>query len=86
MDGEEAEAPIAFFASVIHYKNSCSLYTQSPELEDRDRRQNEIPTIQGQMVNDLLHHLDTQKTMGLDRIQSKWFQDSMFLALIFLLS
>lgn len=57
---EEAKALNAFFASVINDKNSCSLGTQSPELEDRDRKQNETPTIQGQMVNDLLDHLDKQ--------------------------
>lgn len=70
-DGEEVEALNAFFASVINDENSCSLGIQSPELEDRDRKQNETPAIQGQMVNDLLHHLDTHKTMGLGRIQSK---------------
>lgn len=47
---------------------SCSLGTQLPELEDRERDGNEVPTFQGQMVSDLIHHLDTQKSMGLDGI------------------
>ncbi|KAK4813080.1 hypothetical protein QYF61_007582 [Mycteria americana] len=38
--------------------------TQPPELEDRDGEQNEAPIIQGEMVSDLLHHLDTHRSMG----------------------
>ncbi|GAB0207364.1 mitochondrial enolase superfamily member 1, partial [Grus japonensis] len=41
---------------------------QPPELEDRDREQNEPTIIQEEAVNDLLHHLDTHKSMGLDGI------------------
>ncbi|GAB0206371.1 mitochondrial enolase superfamily member 1 [Grus japonensis] len=40
--------------------------TQPRELEDRDGEQNEAPIIQGEMVSNLLHHLDTHKSMGLD--------------------
>ena len=53
-----------FLASVFNSKTSCSAGTQPPELEDRDREQNEAPIIQGEMVCDLLHHLDTLKSMG----------------------
>lgn len=37
--------------------------TQLPEL-------NEAPIIQGEMVNELLLHLDMHKSMGLDKIHS----------------
>ncbi|KAK4812027.1 LOW QUALITY PROTEIN: hypothetical protein QYF61_025018 [Mycteria americana] len=50
------------------YKTSCSPGTQPPELEDRDGEQNEAPIIQGEMVSDLPHHLDTHKSMGPDGI------------------
>ncbi|KAK4820577.1 hypothetical protein QYF61_001817 [Mycteria americana] len=42
---------------------------QPPELEDRE--QNEAPIIQGEMVSDLLHHLDTHKSMGPDGIHPR---------------
>ncbi|KAK4820725.1 hypothetical protein QYF61_004390 [Mycteria americana] len=45
--------------------------TQPPELEDKDREQNEAPIIQGEMVSDLLHHLDTHKSMGPDGIHPR---------------
>ncbi|KAK4824449.1 hypothetical protein QYF61_015764, partial [Mycteria americana] len=45
--------------------------TQPPELEDRDGEQNEAPIIQGEMVSDLLHHLDTRKSMGPDGIHPR---------------
>ncbi|KAK4828082.1 LOW QUALITY PROTEIN: hypothetical protein QYF61_023142, partial [Mycteria americana] len=41
------------------------------ELEDRDRDQNGAPIIQGEMVSDLLHHLDTHKSMGPDEIHPR---------------
>ena len=67
----------AFFASVFNSKTSCSLGTKPPELEDRDREwhcfgfgqtqdRHEPPVIQGEMVTDLLHHLDIHKSMGPD--------------------
>jgi len=37
-------------------------------LEDRDRKQNKSPTIQEEAVNNLLRHLDTHKSVGLDGI------------------
>ncbi|GAB0207631.1 ubiquitin carboxyl-terminal hydrolase 4 [Grus japonensis] len=55
----------------VNCKTSCSLGTQPPELEDRDGEQNEAPIIQGEMVSDLLHHLDTHKSMGPDGIHPR---------------
>ncbi|KAK4826010.1 hypothetical protein QYF61_003783 [Mycteria americana] len=45
--------------------------TQPPELEDRDGEQNEAPVIQWEMVSDLLHHLDIDKSMGPDGIHTR---------------
>jgi len=45
--------------------------TQPPVLEDRDGEQKNSPTIQEEAVNDLLCHLDTYKSMGLDGIHPR---------------
>ncbi|KAK4811280.1 hypothetical protein QYF61_023332 [Mycteria americana] len=68
---EKAEVLNAFFDSVFNSKTSCSPGTQTPELEDRDGDQNGAPIIQGEMVSDLLHHLDTHKSMGPDEIHPR---------------
>ena len=68
---EKAEVLNAFFASVFNSQTSCSQGTQPPELEDRDREQNEAPIIQGEMVSDLLHHVDMLKSMGPDGIHPR---------------
>jgi len=65
-DEEKAGVLYAAFASVFNSKTSCSQGTQPAELEDRDREQNEAPIIQGEMVSDLLHHLDTHKLEWLE--------------------
>ncbi|KAK4831549.1 hypothetical protein QYF61_018204 [Mycteria americana] len=44
---------------------------QPPELEDRVEEQNEAPIIQGEMVSNLLHHLDTHESMGPDGIHPR---------------
>ncbi|KAK4828619.1 hypothetical protein QYF61_000071 [Mycteria americana] len=48
----------------------CGVY-EPAELEDRDREQNEAPVIPGEMVSDLLHHLDTHRSMGPDGIHPR---------------
>ncbi|KAK4808512.1 hypothetical protein QYF61_005829 [Mycteria americana] len=65
-DEEKAEVLNAFLPQA-----NCSLGTQPPELEDRDGDQNGAPIIQGEMVSDLLHHLDTHKSMGPDEIHPR---------------
>jgi len=67
-DEVKAEVFNAFFASVFNSKTSCSPATQPPQLEDRDGEQNEAPIIQGEIFSELLHHLDTHKSMGPDGI------------------
>ena len=40
-------------------------------MEDREGEQNGAPIIQGEMVSDLLHHLDTHRSMELDEIHPR---------------
>lgn len=61
----------AIFASVFNRKTSCSGVTKSPGVEDRDRVQNEDPTIQEEMVPCLLHHLDLHKSMAQNGIHPR---------------
>ncbi|KAK4816845.1 hypothetical protein QYF61_023967 [Mycteria americana] len=70
-DEEKAEVLNAFFASVFNSRANCPLGTQPLELEDRDGDQNGAPMIQEEMVSDLLHHLDTHKSMGPDEIHPR---------------
>ncbi|KAK4829727.1 hypothetical protein QYF61_006188 [Mycteria americana] len=70
-DEEKAEVLNAVFASVFNSRANCSLGTQPLELEDRDGDQNGAPIIQGETVSDLLHHLDTHKSMGPDEIHRR---------------
>ncbi|GAB0188833.1 serine-rich coiled-coil domain-containing protein 1 [Grus japonensis] len=51
--------------------SSSKMNSMPPKLEDRGREQNEAPIIQEEMVSDLLHHLDTHKSMGWDGIHPR---------------
>ncbi|KAK4823212.1 LOW QUALITY PROTEIN: hypothetical protein QYF61_027359 [Mycteria americana] len=70
-DEEKAEVLNAFFASVFNSQTTYPQGIQLPELEDRDGEQNKLPIIQEEAVNDLLHHLDTHKSMGPDGIHPR---------------
>lgn len=63
-DEQKAEVLYTFFASVSNSETNCSAGTQPPELENRDKEQNEVPIIQEEMISDLLHHLDTHILWG----------------------
>jgi len=70
-DEKEAEVLNAFFASVFNSQTGYSQRSQPPVLEDREGEQNKPPIIQEEDVNDLLRHLDTYKSMGLDGIHPR---------------
>lgn len=56
-----------FFPSAFKSKSSCPQGTQSPELEDWDKEQNEAPYSR-ETVRDMLCHSLSPKSMGLDGI------------------
>lgn len=61
-----------FFTSVFYSKTSHSLNAQHLEV---DGEWNDSPTIHEEIVNDPLHHLDTNKSMGLDGIHSRMLRE-----------
>lgn len=70
-DENKAEVLQASFASVFTCKASCSQGIQPPELEDCHREEDEVSVIQQETLSDLLHHLNIQKSIGLDRIHPR---------------
>jgi len=52
-------------------KAGYSQVSQPPVLENREGERNKPPIIQEEAVNDLLCHLDTYKSMGLDGIRPR---------------
>lgn len=52
-------------------QTSCSPGTQPLELEERVGEQREASTIPGEMVSDLLHHLETHTSVGSEGIHLK---------------
>lgn len=70
-DEKKIEVLIAFFALVFNNKASCSPCTHPPELESSDGEKKETPIFQGKMVRDLLHHLDTDKSVQPGRIRPR---------------
>jgi len=67
-DEENAEVLNKFFSSVFNSQTCYSQGIKPAELEDRVREQNKPPVIQEEAADNLLHHLDTHKSMGLDGI------------------
>jgi len=62
-DEEKAEVLNVCFSSVFNTQTGYSEGMQPSVLEDRDAEQNKPPIIQEEAVNDLLHHLDTHKSL-----------------------
>lgn len=55
---------------MLSSKTSCSLDTKLPQLEDRDREQNEAHTVHEE-IGGLLYNLDIHKSMGPDGVHPR---------------
>lgn len=63
---EKAKVLSAAFTSVVNSKISSCLSVQPLERDSRYGEQSKAPRTQEEIISDLLHHLDTQKSMGPD--------------------
>lgn len=70
-DEEKDEVHNTFCDSIFVNKTNCSQGTQPSLLEDRIRSYKKALIIQGKMVSNLLHHLNTHKHIRLDRIHPR---------------
>jgi len=68
---EKTKVLNAFFVSVFNSQTGYTKGSQPPVLEDREGVRNKPPIIQELSVNNLLCHLDNNKSMGPDRIHPK---------------
>ena len=70
-DEEKPEVLNAYFASVFSSETGCSLDTQPHELGGGEGKQNEVSTVEEEVVRDLLHHLDAHKSVGPDGLHPR---------------
>lgn len=67
----KAEELNAFFTLVFNTRNGYHEGSQFSQLVNRDWEQTRSPVIQEEVGSDLLDHLDTQKSLGVDGLHPK---------------